>query len=201
VRILKKKIKILIPTLLLLLASGFVYFKNAGTEEPVSTVSAAQVDYFLKIEGIEGESVVEGRVGEIAIQEFSWGEEEAGMEMVVANVGGGAGKPVFSDFNFQTRINKASPKLMEAVATGMNIPEVTLFGLRAGEQRQQFLIVKLKDVHVTSYQTGGSGSDLPMDSFSLNYSRIEFEYYPQNPDGTLESPVKAGWDLKKNEKI
>ena len=37
-----------------------------------------------------------------------------------------------------------------------------------------------------------------MDQVSFNFGRIEVEYRSQKPDGSLDSPVKAGWDLKSN---
>jgi type VI secretion system secreted protein Hcp len=56
---------------------------------------------------------------------------------------------------------------------------------------------------VSSYQTGGSGhSDIvPTDQVSINYSKIEFEYKEQKPDGSLGGAVKAGYDLKANKKV
>jgi type VI secretion system secreted protein Hcp len=56
---------------------------------------------------------------------------------------------------------------------------------------------------VSSYQTGGSSASdiVPTDQFSLNFSKIEFEYKEQKADGTLAGPVKAGWDLKQNKAV
>jgi type VI secretion system secreted protein Hcp len=55
---------------------------------------------------------------------------------------------------------------------------------------------------VSSYQTGGStGAGLPNESVSLNFSKIEYEYRPQKPDGSMDSPVKVGYDVKANKKV
>jgi type VI secretion system secreted protein Hcp len=40
-----------------------------------------------------------------------------------------------------------------------------------------------------------------MDQVSLNYSKIEFEYKEQKPDGSLGGAIKAGYDLKANKKV
>ena len=40
-----------------------------------------------------------------------------------------------------------------------------------------------------------------MDQISLNFSKIEFEYKAQKADGSLDSPVKAGYDVKQNVKV
>ena len=62
--------------------------------------------------------------------------------------------------------------------------------------------IKFTDLLVSSYSTGGGGGgDDPVESIALNFSKIEFEYREQKADGTLDGPIPAGWDLKKNEKV
>lgn len=161
----------------------------------------AAVDYFLKIKGIEGESHAKGHENQIDVESWSWGESQSGTHS--AGGGGGAGKVVMQDFHFVMKNNKASPKLFLACATGQHIPEAELTCRKAGGKQEAFLVIKLSDLLISSYQTGGSGhSDIvPTDQISLNYSKIEFEYKPQKPDGSLDAPVKAGYDLKKNAKV
>lgn len=126
--------------------------------------------------------------------------------------GGGAGKVVFQDFHFAKvqmqdfhftmRVNKASPKLMLACATGEHIKEAILTCRKAGKEQQEYLKIKFSDLLVSSYQTGGSAGDvIPMDQISLNFSKIELEYKEQKPDGTLGGATKAGYDLKLNKQL
>jgi type VI secretion system secreted protein Hcp len=60
-----------------------------------------------------------------------------------------------------------------------------------------FYRITLTDVMVTSVSIGGAsgGGDRPTESFSLNYTRIEWEYIPQLPTGGSGTPVRASWDL------
>ena len=114
--------------------------------------------------------------------------------------GGGAGKVAMQDFHFVMKVNKASPKLLQACACGEHIKKAVLICRKAGKDQQEYLKITLSDLIVSSYQTGGSsGSDvLPTDQISLNYSKIEFEYKEQKADGTLGGAVKGGWNLKEN---
>ena len=88
----------------------------------------ATVDYFLKIEGIPGESYDQGHKDEIQIMSFSWGETQSGT--IAAGGGGGAGKVQMQDFHFVMNVCKASPKLFLACATGDHIPKATLTAAR-----------------------------------------------------------------------
>jgi type VI secretion system secreted protein Hcp len=161
----------------------------------------AAVDYFLKLDGIDGESADSKHKGEIDVESWSWGETQTGTH--VGGGGGGAGKVVMQDFHFVQKISKASPKLMLACATGQHIKEATLTCRKAGGKQEAFLTVKMSDLLVSSYQTGGSGhSDIvPTDQISLNYSKIEFEYKEQKPDGSMGGATKAGYDVKANKKL
>ena len=42
------------------------------------------------------------------------------------------------------------------------------------------------------------GGELLMDQVSLRFTKVEVEYSPQRPDGSLDAPIKAGWDLQAN---
>jgi type VI secretion system secreted protein Hcp len=161
----------------------------------------AVVDYFLKIEGVQGESADDKHKNEIDVESWSWGETNAGSSS--AGGGGGAGKVSMQDFNFVMKMNKATPKLMLACASGEHIKKAELVCRKAGKEQQEYLKIVLSDVLVSSYQTGGSAgsSVVPMEQISLNFSKIEFEYKPQKADGTLDAAVKSGWDLKANKKV
>jgi type VI secretion system secreted protein Hcp len=161
----------------------------------------AAVDYFLKIEGIEGESNDSKHKGEIDLQSWSWGESQSGTH--AQGGGGGAGKVAMQDFHFVMSVNKASPKLALACATGEHIKKAVLIARKAGKEQQEFLKITMSDLLVSSFQTGGSGHGdiLPTEQISLNFAKIEWEYKEQKPDGSLGGPVKAGYDLKANKAV
>jgi len=160
----------------------------------------AAADYFLKIEGIEGESHDSKHKGEIDLTSWSWGEMNSGSHS--GGGGGGAGKVVMQDFHFTMLVNKSTPKLILACANGEHIKKATLTCRKAGKEQQEFLKYTFCDLLISSYQTGGStGSPMANESISFNYAKMEVEYKEQKPDGTLAGPVKAGYDLKANKAV
>ena len=160
----------------------------------------AEVDLFLKIDGIQGESKDAKHANEIDVDAFSWGETN-----VVSHAGGGgggAGKVAMQDFHFTKRLDKASPVLFLACASGKHFPKAVLTARKAGQGQHDYLVITLSDVVVSGYQVGGAESgEAGVDRTSLAFSRMVFEYRPQKPDGSLAPPVTAGWDLKANKAI
>lgn len=156
----------------------------------------AAVDYFLKIDGIEGESMDAKHKGEIQIESFSFGANQGGT--MAYGGGGGAGKVTFQDFHFVKKMDKASPKLFLACSRGDHIKSAILVCRKAGKEQQEFLKWTFSDLLISSYQTSGSGAGdvLPMDQISFNFSKVEVEYKEQKPDGTLGGTIKAHYDIK-----
>ena len=161
----------------------------------------AVVDYFLKIDGIDGESEDAKHKAEIQLESWTFGETNTG----TSSYGGGmgAGKVQMQDFHFTMKVNKATPKLFLACATGEHIKKAVLTCRKAGKEQQEYLIWTYTDLLVSSYQTGGHGSSdvVPLDQISLNFSKVEITYKEQKADGTLSGAIKAGYDLKQSKSV
>ena len=156
------------------------------------------VDFFIKFDGIKGESADAKHKDEIDVESWSWGETHPGT--AASGGGGGAGKVSMQDFQFVMRLNRASPGLMKACATGQHIKTATLTARKAGKGQQDYLTFKFQDVLVSSFQTGGSEDSafLPTDQVSLSFAKLEVEYKPEKADGSLGSAIRFGYDLKTN---
>jgi type VI secretion system secreted protein Hcp len=49
---------------------------------------------------------------------------------------------------------------------------------------------------------GGAGDEIPMESITLNFAKVEVAYQPQGADGKAQGgPILAGWDVKHNVKV
>ncbi|MEO8682034.1 MAG: type VI secretion system tube protein Hcp [Vicinamibacterales bacterium] len=129
------------------------------------------VDMFLKIDGIDGESMSHKHKGEIELLSFSWGLSQT---ISQTGGGGGAGKVNVSDLSFVKLMDTASPQLMEKCCQGQHISDATLT-ISSRERPVEYLKIKLQDILVSSYQTGGAnnGGVLPMDSVSLNFANVD----------------------------
>ncbi|HEY6945448.1 MAG TPA: type VI secretion system tube protein Hcp [Candidatus Acidoferrum sp.] len=165
-----------------------------------ATGMSTHADMFLKIDGVEGESPDKDHKKEIQILSFNFGATQPGS----AGFGGGSGvgKVQLHDFQFSKYTDSATPKLFEFCATGKHTPTVTLTCRKAGGSQQEYFKVKMSDVIVSSISHAGSGGEaLPVESISLNFSKIEMEYKPQDEKGGLGGVIKAGWNALENAKI
>jgi type VI secretion system secreted protein Hcp len=154
-------------------------------------------DYFLKVDGISGESRDSKHKDEIELVSFSWGVSQSGQ----AGRGGGAGRAQFKSFEFLMKVNKASPQLFLACASGKHLKEASLSVRRAGKAALEYLKIKFTDVLVSSYDAAGSEDEAPHEMVAFNFGRIELAYTSQDPRGAAGATIQAGWDLKANKKV
>jgi type VI secretion system secreted protein Hcp len=153
-------------------------------------------DIFAKIGDIKGESIDAKHKDEIEVLSFSWGASNTGG--AATGGGGGAGKATFQDLMIVHNIDKASPRLLEACATGQHLKDATITHRKAGKGQQEFLIVKMNDVIITAVSHGGGTSQPAAETLSLAFSKVDFEYRPQKQDGSLDAGIHFKYDLKAN---
>jgi type VI secretion system secreted protein Hcp len=155
-------------------------------------------DIFAKLGDIKGESTDAKHTDEIEVLSFSWGVTNP----APSGSGGGAvaGKATFKDLSITHHIDKASPKLLEACATGTHLKDATITHRKAGKGQQEYLIIKMNDVIITGVTHEGTttAAELAPETVSLAFAKVDFEYKPQKPDGSLDAGIHFKYDLKTN---
>jgi type VI secretion system secreted protein Hcp len=153
-------------------------------------------DIFAKIGDIKGESLDDKHKDEIEVLSFSWGVTNPAV--VSGGGGGGAGKATFQDLSIVHHIDKASPHLFKACATGMHIKDAVITHRKAGKGQQEYLVVKMNDVIITGVSHGGATGQPYSESVTLAFAKVHLEYKPQKSDGSLDAGVHFKYDLKTN---
>jgi type VI secretion system secreted protein Hcp len=153
-------------------------------------------DIFAKIGDIKGESLDAKHKDEIEVFSYSWGVTNTGQ--IGAGGGGGAGKATFQDLSFHHGIDKASPQLMAACATGEHLKEATITHRKGGKGQQDYLIIKMNDVIITSVTLNDTIEESPSETVSLVFAKVDFEYKPRKTDGSLDAGVHFKYDIKAN---
>jgi type VI secretion system secreted protein Hcp len=152
-------------------------------------------DIFAKLGDIKGESLDDKHKDQIEVMSWSWGVSNAVAQ--AAGGGAGAGKASFHDLSFTHQIDKASPVLMQSCATGQHLKEATITHRKAGKGQQEFLIIKMNDVIITSVLDGDS-QGTHVETVSLAFAKVDVEYRPQKPDGSLDAGIHFKYDIKSN---
>jgi type VI secretion system secreted protein Hcp len=162
-------------------------------------------DAFLKIDGIPGESTDDKHKDWVEILSFSSGVTQPHGGSASTSGGATGQRADFADFSIVKMLDKSTPKIFEACATGTHIKLITVELCRAGGDKVKYMEWKLSNSIISSYRPGGSshgGEALPTEEVSFNYGKIELTYTQQKrADGAGGGNISAGWDLEKNKKV
>jgi type VI secretion system secreted protein Hcp len=155
---------------------------------------------FLKVGDIKGESTDSKHKEQIEVFSWSWGVTNAAT--LGAGAGSAAGRPSFNDLNFTHRYDRAAPLLWRACAVGQHFTEATLASTKQGKGAQDYLVVKMSDVVVTSASASdSSGGGEAMESVSVKFAKVDVEYKPQKADGSFDASVRFKYDIKANKEF
>ncbi len=154
-------------------------------------------DIFIKIKGIEGESLDAAHQGEIEVLYWRWAvSQPANMH---AGSGGGAGKSRVEDLIFDHRFDKASTNLLQYCLSGKHIPEAILTVRKAGGSPLEYLRITLQEIIISKVKSHEYQSmRMPRERIGLSFSRVKMEYVLQNAEGGPAGTMAMGYDIKAN---
>jgi type VI secretion system secreted protein Hcp len=172
------------------------------------------LEIFLKLDGIDGESSVNGHEKETIVLSYEQGIDHP----AAPPMGGGmaAGRSNFSGVRLRKFVDVGSIPLLLACATGSHIKNAK-FTFRNAGSGFEFYKITLDDVAIVAIvQRAGTGDQYPLsftalnsgadssgmlDQVTLAYTKIRWEYVPQKADGSPGTPIKGGWDVQLGKKL
>ncbi len=172
------------------LRTGFRRWQGLVVLAVLLTPQQSPAAAYVKLPTIEGESTDSKHKDWINLLSVT-------SAVVGPEVDGEPGSTRFREMKVWKELDKASPLLAQACATGEPLNGVELDFTRSTESGQvTYYKYKLENVVISSYQLGSAGGGgLPMDTVSLNFTRAEWYYWQLGPGGSRDYHVNAYWDL------
>jgi len=171
-------------------------------------------DAFLKIDGISGESTDDKHKDWIEVLSFQHGMSQPSSATASSSGGGTTERVNMDDWSITKLVDKSSPKLYEACASGKHFATVTLEVNRAGGDKLKYMEVKMEQVVISGVQlagasalaSGAGGANAAQqqkqdhtEQVTFNFGKIKWTYTQQKrPDGSGGGNVTGGWDLTAN---
>ena len=155
------------------------------------------IDIFLKLDGIDGESVDKAHKGEIEVLSYNWGLAQRDRPAPAEEAE--PARRSFDELRFVARLQKSSPKLFAACASGQAREVGRALGrARPGAKPFEFLKITLTDMLVSSFEhlAPGEESGGALEEVGLRFAKIKMEYTEQSKTGAAGTVTSAEWDLK-----
>ncbi len=200
----QKRTKVTVSVLALAGLLAFSLLAIASGLEPialsdwgVSSSSGGSGSMYIRFDGLDGEAQDKDHSGWCDALSFSQGQSSAGG-------GTGAtrrrGDVLMEDIVVVKELDKASPKLAEAVCQGEVFPrvEIHLTTSLTDAGRVTYYAYELKNVRIVSYHISGSGQseDVPTEEISLSFEEIKVIYTEFDSAGKAKGNVEYLWRVE-----
>jgi type VI secretion system secreted protein Hcp len=153
----------------------------------VPAQAPAATDAFLHLDGIQGESNVEGFANDIEVFDWTWG----------ANRASGAAKASTKEITLKKNVDRSSPALLQRLYSGQTIANGALSTRKGGEQPFVFLKLCFTNLRVTSVDLAGPGDEGVEETVSFSFGSLVEKYTQQGETGGAGNSFTFGWDLVK----
>ena len=200
----QKRTKVTVSVLVLAGLLIFSLLVIASGPEPIalsdwtiSSSSGALTSMYVKFEGVDGEAEDKDHKGWSDILSFSQGQSSA-----VGSTGSTRlrGDVVFEDIVVVKELDKASPKLAEAVCQGKVFPKVEIHLTRSYKNTGlvTYYTYELINVLIVDYRIGGSGysEHIPTEEISLSFEEIKVTYTEFDEGGRAKGNVEYTWRVE-----
>ena len=148
-----------------------------------------------------GNVTAEGFKDQIEIHSLQWGVGRA-ISMITGNAANReASQPSFSEFTISKSMDTATVGLFEKAAYGSTGDKVIITVVKTGADKvDTFVTYTLHNVLVSSYSMS-TGGDLPSESLSLSYTKIEMEVVAGSADNKDGKKLRTGYDVGAGKKL
>jgi type VI secretion system secreted protein Hcp len=156
-------------------------------------------EMFLKLDGIEGESLDSAHGGEIEIKSWGWKTENHVRWDV--NQGGQSTKVVVNDINLEKICDKASVTLHQNCITGKHIKNGTITCRKNdGDHKFEYLILKMTDIMITNIEFSGEGDNQSLkETVGLSFAEFRIDYKLQGDTGSAQGSKSHQFNVQKQQ--
>lgn len=164
-------------------------------------------DMFMWLEGGDppcvGESSDKAMKGKKAfeIQSFNFGASNLA-DITSRGGGGGTNRVTVHEFSITRPVDKTSPVMFKHCCQGSHFDKGTVCMRKASGKAGEpitYLTYEFEKVYVSNIAQNGGG-EVPNESISFAFLKVNVTYIPQKADGSPDTKVAAGWDLETNSK-
>lgn len=149
-------------------------------------------NFFIKIDGIDGESQVDGHSKDIQVLSWSHSFNQPTSATRSSAGGGTVEQANHADFSITKYLDVASVPLMKACWNGKTIATATFTAYRSdGDALVEYLKVEMTNVLISNISFGGGTGDMATETITLSYSKVKYTYVQQKVAGAGNDGNKA----------
>lgn len=122
------------------------------------------IQLLLLIPGIPGSSTLRGHTDQIEINDFDWGVANTGAEVS------------FAPLYFTKFIDRASSQIKQAVVSGQQFKEITLFVVQVTDTVEDLVTYSFINNTITEFSQAGSTGFQVVENIAIHFENVTFVF-------------------------
>jgi type VI secretion system secreted protein Hcp len=155
---------------------------------------------YMQLKDIQGDATQAGFKDWIRLESFQFGVGRGITTQTGAALNRDAHEPSVSEITVTKLIDKASGPLLQNVCTEKKGQDCKIAFVSQGDPGEKYLEYSLTNTLISGLSVHGNGNERPIESVSLNFTKVEIEVKPLGTDNTAEGPFKFGYDIAQAKK-
>lgn len=154
---------------------------------------------------VKGDSLLEGFKDKIEIMSYS---HNVAMQVTndQSNTERTSGRPHIGEFTLTKFVDSSTPTLNQLCTNGGHLAEAKITVTRnsaaaADAPLMAFITYTLSNVIISNLSVSGGSGGKPVETMSLNFTKIKWELTAQKLDGNKEGVSAATFDIAANKKV
>lgn len=149
---------------------------------------------YLQIDGIEGDATHEAHKNWTDISSLSWGVQRQMNTLAGASQNREGTEPSVGQVTLTKISDRSTPKLITEAATGRTGKTAKIHLVTTGSPGDTYLDFILTNVLIAGYSIE-SGGDRPVETITLDFTKIQTRYTPSDSTNTSQGPVISSYDV------
>jgi type VI secretion system secreted protein Hcp len=156
-------------------------------------------EMFLKLDGVEGESLDHAHQNEIELQTWTWNTTNPVRWDL--NQGGQSTKVHVHEISLKKACDKSSVTLYQNLVTGKHIKNAKITCRKNdGENKFEYLVVELTDVMIAKVEWTGAGESQTLEeNVELSFAEFRLDYKVQGDSGNANGQKTFGFNVQRQQ--
>lgn len=150
---------------------------------------------FMQIPDVPGEAKAKGFEELIECQQLGHGVSQAATSTQSGSLGDA--NCTHQDFSISKLVEASSPQLLEHCCKATDFAEIKITVTKTVQGTQiPYFVVTLSKCILSSVSYSGDAEGAPMETLSINYGKVNWEYTIVDKTGTQGGTTEGAWDLE-----
>ena len=149
---------------------------------------------YVQIDGIQGDATQQNHQKWMDIQAMHWNVSRSMNTIAGSAANREASEPMVSEVTLTKTSDSSSVKLFQEACTGRVGKKAVIYLVTTGNPGDTYIEYTMQNTLISNYSVGSDG-DRPIETVTLNFTKLDVKYIPYDDKHQPQSPMVGSYDI------